>query len=197
MEEKKCSKCGEVKPISEFGNLRGKVGGMSQCKVCNRKRGKEHNDKNTDKIKLYYLKNRERIIKRVCDNNKKNPRTEYMRDYQRKRYNTETEFRFMEQVRTHLKGVKNRKEFLDIWGDTYQVYDFYGIPYHIDHKVPKSWFLVRTPKSLINHMDNLQVIDKDYNLSKNNRWSDPVPSEYLDKIRPYIKKKFQGLLKSL
>ena len=97
----------------------------------------------------------------------------------------------------HVRTVKSRKEFIDKWRDTLKMYDDMGIEYHIDHMVPKNWFKMDTDKELVNHLDNLQVIDAHYNTSKRNRWSDPVPSEYLNKIRPYIKEERLGDLKSL
>ena len=197
--EKQCTKCNEVKSISEFGVLRGKVGGMPWCKVCNRNRGKVHFIKNKDEIlkqsKIYYQENKEWWSKHNKEYFQENKETIYQRNNYN--YNNNPDYRFSRMVLSHLRGVKNRQEFLDIWGPTYKMYDEKGIPYDIDHKVPQSWFLVRTPKYLINNLDNLHVIDRKYNRSKLNRWSDPVPSEYLDKIRPYIKKKFEGLLKSL
>tara|TARA_R110002153_G_scaffold167612_1_gene320291 strand:+ start:15 stop:593 length:579 start_codon:yes stop_codon:yes gene_type:complete len=191
--EKQCSKCNEVKSISEFGMHRGKIGGMSQCKVCNRNRGRNYYGNNTEKEKkrckdkfIYdsvYVSNY-----RTTDKYKKK-----LKD----RYHTDPEYRFGRILLANLQGVKNRKEFKVIWDDVIEIYNFYGISYDIDHKVPKSWFLISTPKYLINHLDNLHVIDRKYNRSKLNRWSDPVQSEYLDKIRPYVKKEHLGLLKSL
>ena len=211
--EKQCTKCDEVKPISEFGVLRGKVGGRSQCKVCEKIKNRNYYRDNAekekerckqkrlnnlqyhlDRSKKYYHENKENLKLTKKQWLEDNPN--YYNDYYHGK-KSNPEFRFGILVKKHLKGVSNRQEFIDIWDEVYQVYDMYNIPYHIDHMVPKSWFLIRTPKSLINHIDNLQVIDENYNRSKNNRWSDPVPSDYLDKIRPYIKKKFEGLLKSL
>ena len=211
--KKCCSKCEEVNPISEFGNLRGNVGGMSWCIVCNKKRGVKFHKDNPDVSKTYYQKNKERIVKRVCDYNKtSDKRKSYMKQYlkdnkevlnkkqairRKERYHNDAEYYFREKIRGHLRGVQKRKEFTDIWESTYKMYDDMGIEYHIDHMIPKNWFKMNTPKSLINHLDNLQVIDSDYNTSKQDRWSDPVPSEYLNKIRPYIKEERLGDLKSV
>ena len=186
--EKQCSKCNEVKPISEFGKRRGKVGGMSWCIICNRNRFKNYYAENTQHVltknKNYVKDNYESVLA-------------YRRNYANDKYKNSPEFRFANHISKHIQGIKNRQDFKDLWDEVREVYDMYNIPYDIDHLIPKHWFLVKTPKYLINHLDNLQVIDADYNRSKQARWSDPVPSEYLDKVRPYIKKKFEGLLKSL
>ena len=206
--EKQCSKCDEVKPISEFGKKRGKVGGMSWCKVCENIRSKKKYD--PIKKKQYRLKNKEVILKQkkeyyelnkeeVLERNKQflinNPN--YLKDRYNERYHNDSEYRFGYLISSHLKGVKNRQDFKDLWDEVRKDYDEKGISYHIDHLIPKSWFKVGSPKHIINHLDNLQVIDANYNMSKQDRWSDPVPSEYLDKIRPYIKKKYEGLLYTL
>lgn len=184
MEEKKCSKCGEVKCISEYGVLRGKVGGMPRCKVCSRKRSLEYLKKNYDKIKIQREQN-------------KNYNNKYQREYRRNRYNSDNEFKWVVKVMDHVRGASNRQEFKDKWDSVRQDYEKKGITYHIDHMIPREWFKTNTNIGLVNHIDNLQVIDAEYNLNKKNFWSDPVPSDYLDKVRPYIKKKYLGLLKSL
>ncbi len=49
---KKCSKCGEVKPVSEFGKDKGAKDGLFRwCKVCNRNHQKEYRAKNPEKAK--------------------------------------------------------------------------------------------------------------------------------------------------
>tara|TARA_R110001632_G_scaffold137914_2_gene253585 strand:- start:23 stop:766 length:744 start_codon:yes stop_codon:yes gene_type:complete len=177
--KKGCQSCNEVKPLDKMrkmGQRNGKVKYGSVCKVCfNKQQKKDYWDNRQSELERCRIKN-----KKYWDKNKNTP-----------------EFIWSQKIMRHLKGVSNRQKFKDLWDEVYQVYDMYNIPYHIDHMVPKSWFLVRTPKSLINHIDNLQVIDAKYNSSKKHFWSDPVPNEYLDKIRPYVKKKFEGLLKSL
>ena len=192
--EKQCSKCNEVKSISEFGKLsNSKDGYMSWCKPCNRKRVRNYYGNNTEKEKK--RKKDTFIYDSVYVSNYRT--TDKYKKKLKDRYHNDPEYRFGRILLGNLQGVKNRKEFKVIWDDVIEIYNFYGISFDIDHKVPKSWFLVSTPKYLINNLDNLHVIDRKYNRSKLNRWSDPVPSEYLDKIRPYIKKKFEGLLKSL
>ena len=193
--EKQCCKCNQVKPISEFGNLSKSKDGLNyHCKPCDRKKGKSYYDKNTE---IILKKNNDYRKRTNYDKVNQKRNTERKSKRYHERYKNDPEFRFMEQVRGNLQGVKNRKVFKDLWDEVRKDYDEKGISYDIDHLIPRSWFLVRTPKHLINHLDNLQVIDRNYNRSKKDRWSDPVPSEYLDKVRPYVKKKFEGLLKSL
>ena len=212
--KKCCSKCDMVKPVSDFGNSsRSKDGKRSSCKECGNIYNKKHYQDNREQKLMYgelwREENKERfkqIQKNYRDNNRekvlnskktwnKNNR-EYYNSYFHK-HKHDNEFRFAYTLRNHLRGVEKRKEFKDIWDDIREVYDMYGVPYHIDHMIPQYWFKINTPTSLINHLDNLQVIDADYNLSKKDRWSDPVPSEYLNKIRPYIKEERLGDLISL
>ena len=49
---KKCSKCSEIKELSEFGRNRTKsMGVQSQCKICESEKGKEYYQKNKEEIK--------------------------------------------------------------------------------------------------------------------------------------------------
>ena len=58
METKKCSKWGEVKPISEFYKQKShKDGYQSSCKNCKNQLGKLYCKKNSEKIKEYRKKN--------------------------------------------------------------------------------------------------------------------------------------------
>lgn len=75
---KKCSKCGEVKPLEQFSKSRGKPGTV--CKLCNAQYQKEYYQKNAEKViartsaynklnaaevaerqRLWYLKNAEKV----------------------------------------------------------------------------------------------------------------------------------------
>lgn len=51
MNEKKCSKCGEVKPFEEFHKQKnGKYGLASQCKECRKKSKKENKEEVQDNM---------------------------------------------------------------------------------------------------------------------------------------------------
>ena len=62
--EKKCTKCGEVKSLDEFGNKKEyKDGKQFRCKLCQREYRKKYLEKNKDKLKEYNKKNREKNLK--------------------------------------------------------------------------------------------------------------------------------------
>ena len=76
--QKKCTKCGETKSITEFHkNKKHRDGRCSTCKECDRKNLNEWRSKNPEKVrnqnKRQYQKNRDSIIKKVMDWAKKNP----------------------------------------------------------------------------------------------------------------------------
>lgn len=108
----------------------------------------------------------------------------------KERYNTDPEYRFTCSIMGHIRGVEKRDEFRKEWDEVKDLYDMYGIQYHIDHRIPKNWFKSSTPKGIVNDIRNLQVIDATYNVSKKDRWADPVCLEYLEIAKPYIKKDF-------
>lgn len=54
MKEKKCFKCGEVKPLSEFYKHNQMLDGhVNKCKTCNKKDVSTHREKNIIKIRAY------------------------------------------------------------------------------------------------------------------------------------------------
>ena len=292
--KKSCSKCDEVKDLTDFGKYKGVLYAMSSCRVCSRKRGlKYHSDKknglivdkitikarnielqkegkkycgkcdevksiddfnkasssckscklsyyhdnkeiinlknnewkknntqhildynkkyyaentdlikekvsiwksnNTDKVKTYRDKYRHNNPERNREwlNKNKEHRKEWSKKYVKKRYDTDPDYRFSCLVMGHLRGVSNRKEFKKKWDDIKDVYNMYGISYHIDHMIPKEWFKITTEKELINHIDNLQVIDSTYNLTKSNHWSDEVSESYYELIKDCIKDEYK------
>jgi hypothetical protein len=58
--------------------------------------------------------------------------------------------------------------------------------YHIDHKIPVSWFLKHTPVNIINSLDNLQLLHKDENLKKSNRYCHNISIKFFEQIKSYI-----------
>jgi hypothetical protein len=62
-ENKKCSKCDEIKPLNEFNKNKTKKNGVSSlCKLCHSEYRKKH-----------YLDNKDKVLKQVAEYNLKNP----------------------------------------------------------------------------------------------------------------------------
>ena len=60
---KKCSKCGEWKPFSEFHkNKNTKDGLRSQCKICSKEYYENNKDQIKEKNKKYYENNKEKLL---------------------------------------------------------------------------------------------------------------------------------------
>lgn len=74
----------------------------------------------------------------------------------------------------------NKKEFLEKIGEPKK-------GYHIDHKIPVSWFKLETPVYIICNLQNLQIIEGLLNLSKKNYRCDEISQEYFEMIKDYIK----------
>jgi hypothetical protein len=62
--------------------------------------------------------------------------------------------------------------------------------YHIDHKIPVSWFVDTVPVQIANSLENLQLIKGLDNLCKNNIRCDKVSKEYFEQCLPYIKNEY-------
>jgi hypothetical protein len=58
--------------------------------------------------------------------------------------------------------------------------------YQIDHKIPVSWFLKDAPINIINSLDNLQLLHKDENLKKSNKFCHPIPIEFFEVVKSYV-----------
>jgi len=104
MQEKRCSKCGEVKPISEFHkNKNGKYGVRADCKLCFKELIKNHYEENKEQIK--------EIKKKYRKENK-----EYYKEYRKKYYKENKENikenikKYREENKEYLKK-KNKKYY--------------------------------------------------------------------------------------
>lgn len=82
---KKCTKCGECKPVSEFSkDPKGKYGLHSWCKECKRDYSKEYRKNNKEREKEYRKNNKERI-KEYYESNKERIK-EYGKKYHKNNY---------------------------------------------------------------------------------------------------------------
>ena len=208
---KKCASCKIEKPILEFCKSKSRPDGRNHscrscCKISNKKYKSKPEYKETQRQynkeyhKEYYsnLDNRERIKERVKNYSSIPEKKKMLREkrnvYYKNRRKNDPDFRFYRMIIGHVRKIENREEFKNRWDDVKDIYDMYGIDYHIDHLIPKFWFKTTTPKTIINHLDNLQVIDAKYNLTKQNFWADKVSDEYLKIVIPYIKNDFKNNL---
>ena len=109
MTDKKCTKCGEVKPISEF-RLRKDTGKYrNSCLACESERHKRYRQNNSEKLKKYfknrYAENKEDIKKRVKDwriNNPEKHRKNIDNELARRREKTS--------IKKHKKLLKIKEE---------------------------------------------------------------------------------------
>ncbi len=94
--EKICTKCNEVKPLSDYSaKFDGKYGYNSRCKVCELLRGKKYKEENKEKIsrknKIYNKKNKKKLVKARKVYYLKNREKELERSSKWKRENRESE----------------------------------------------------------------------------------------------------------
>lgn len=74
MKTKRCNKCGEVKPITEFYKNRTRKDGLySNCKECASKYQKEYRKKYPEMRRRYERENRKRISEKAREKRLKNP----------------------------------------------------------------------------------------------------------------------------
>lgn len=144
---KRCSKCGQDKPRSDFYlHPTMKDGLFSACKTCQNEKQKKYYEKNKDERTAYQR-----------DWNKRNKEYYVLRKKDRKsRYNNKN---LTKEDRRYIKGM-------------YRLAKFYGwitgSPWHVDHIVPlkgKTVCGLHVPS-------NLELVPAVYNQKKGNKFSD-------------------------
>lgn len=207
---KKCSKCHIEKELCEFNKSKlYSDGRRAQCRECQKKESKEYREKNRDKIneklRIQYTLNpevqKQRTKKWIMTNesnyrssyiksnkkwveNNKELRKKYMREYSKKRIDSDFLFKMSRNVRIRInKFIKNKsnstknivgisfidlKLFLEkkfIGGMTW---DNYG-KWHIDHIIPLSSAKSESELYALCHYTNLQPLWAKDNLKKSNK----------------------------
>jgi glutaredoxin len=182
--EKKCTKCKEVKSLDEFYNNKNyKDGKTFMCIVCVTKIVK---DKRAIKIKQnleYRETNKDRI---------KEYEKEYQKSLYKNRIKTDPLLKLTIRIRSLIftsiknKGYSKKTRtynilkckycFLMQWlnGIASNGYAFGTGDLHIDHVIPVSWAQTEEELYLLNHYSNFQLLTSFENLSKNNRYVNPV-----------------------
>lgn len=186
---KTCKICKIEKPFESFTKGRG------SCKPC---RAQEQRlvVKNLPESKVQELRTKSSQWR------KDNP--DKVKEYQRRKYQTmkdnpETynKHKLRTQVQHYFSSKSKTEKTEELLGYTLDVfYDYFekeinsfvekGEKYHIDHKIPLSWFKENTPISIIWDLRNLQITSANYNVSKCNKFMDEVPTDYLQEAVKYI-----------
>lgn len=180
MEEKQCTKCGEIKPISEFYKKRKNVlKYTSQCKTC---------------ILHYRKQNMKEYLKKYNSeyhNKHKNKLNIKRQERAKIQYHTDSYYRLSQQLRcrlrdaltyfglnknnSHIKLLGCDKETLFDWlqksGEKldihFDIHNYDRQEYHVDHI--KTFADVKAGIYTLEevcHYTNLQILPKDVNLSK-------------------------------
>ena len=115
--EKVCNRCGETKPIYDFGNNKSYKDGINSiCKVCNKERGKEWRLQNPDKLKELKSKYRQKYKDQIKEKYKKyyQDRIEYFKikngSYRQKGINKErrNEYQRKRREENYLELISHR-----------------------------------------------------------------------------------------
>lgn len=178
MKEHKCTKCGEVKPLTtEYFCKRkdNKFGWRKDCKVCQSKRRRRYYLNNLEEHKKYMAEYRSTEEYRIRKN-------ERQQSYMENPLN-----RLKKNLRYHVtKGLVNNKLYgtEEILGCTWEFFrdyieeqfrdgmtwDNYGIHgWHLDHIIPLA--TAKTDKEIyrLNHYTNLQPLWAEENLKKGDK----------------------------
>jgi len=176
--EKKCKLCEQVKPREEFTVSVSSDGLFPYCRECNRKVRNER----------YYTEEGRKSHRKSTNK------------YSRKKYSIDDRYKTSRLISRNfnllLENSRKRKQWTKyeiLIG--YEVSDFINkignrpsTEHQIDHKIPTTWFSDECPYNVIWDMRNLWWVTKDYNNKKGNKWCDIIPEDYLEVIRPYLKR---------
>ena len=187
---KECSKCKEIKPLSEFSKkTKSKDGKSYDCKSCNNNYLTKYRETNQELFRSYYHLNKEDYQNRMKIWNKKNQSR--VNEYVMKRYNTEPLYKLLVVYRNLIsdtfkracKGKFNKSQRTEeILGCTSEEFTNYlqslfteGMTlenhgkWEIDHKIPISSAKNEEDLIKLNHYTNLQPLWKIDNRTKGSK----------------------------
>ena len=176
---KECKKCKIPKDIHDFGKIKKAKDGLDKyCKIC---RYTYYKEKQYDRKQ--YQSSYER---KITDERKL-----YLKEYFKINKKTRIISRLIHRT-LNYKNEEKLKESKNYLGWTKECFanKFGTIPenYHIDHKIPVTWFLKCTPVCVINNLENIQLLSQTENVKKGNRFSHAVPYSYYKEAKNFISK---------
>jgi len=204
--EKKCNKCKEVKPVSEFmKEARAKNGYKPRCKVCineyDRLFYQKRKDKKIAQTKIYYEANRGTISERNRLYKKANRPLFNKRgiEYVKKRKEVDPYFKYMLLLRAKVSSAlrSNSKATKALVGFTKdELICYLGKKptgnETLDHKIPISWFKQYADIKIMFDLRNTQILTREENTKKLNRYADVVPKDYFDIAILHIKDEYKN-----
>lgn len=179
-----CVFCSINQPITNYiKNKQCFLGVNNKCKSCQKIYNSNYNKHNKEKILKYNVEYNKTYNKKWSDRNKhirkwrnilyrclihkgkcKDNKTECMLGYSYDDFKKHIEIQF----RNNL-----------CWDNC-----------HIDHKIPLTWFKSETPIWIINHLDNLHPLSPTENISKLNRYSHNISSNYNLLVKEWVLDKY-------
>ena len=176
--QKKCTKCGEVKPLEGFGvKSKVKSGREAACKECERARGRKKYEKNRDKILAHQKKhredNRDKYLARERKYYEEN-RDKHLASNKKYREDNPEKFAASAAKRRAAKleripswsNKADLKAIRKIYARCKKINKLTGIEHQVDHVIP----LQGENVSGLHHSTNLAIIPAALNKSKNNNW---------------------------
>lgn len=198
MPEKRCYKCGHLRPLSLYSNHpRGKDGLTTRCNPCcaqamrerrlsnpgaHLERAREWKRRNAGKVKAgkvaYRLANPEKVkaARLLSYERNKERELESARVYKRDNRPRMREIVMRRQAQK-LKATpvwSNKSKVLEVYQNAQLLSDMHGIKYHVDHIVP-----LQSPLVCGLHWEgNLQVLPARLNQSKSNHYWPNMPTTH-------------------
>lgn len=216
---KQCAKCKESKNVSQFSKLSRASDGLNyRCKVCCSEYYNSLYPRIKESKKAYaktrYLNNRVELIdkaKSSYDSSKKklyNQKynvinrikiNESKNAYEKNRVLNDPDYRLVKRMRKVVyRLIKNKKEptFSILGYSKKQLIGWLGrypdINESIDHRVPVSWFTADAPIRIVSHYRNLQILKREDNSKKANKYSHPIDFDYYTMAINFIKDKYKN-----
>ncbi len=188
-----CRDCKQIKSLYDFACAKkNPIGYTTLCKMCanlyNQKRRKDDPAYKTDhnKWKSAYRKTiaGRKSYEKQYQRRKENPHSEKMRDLLWKTLKRKGS---KKSSRSEIMLGYTSKQFKE-------KFPVINKGYHIDHKIPVSWFKNETPAFIIDHLENLQLLPAGINCSKADHYADSISQAFLQECLPWIKENYINLI---
>ena len=192
---KECSKCHEVKAVSEFSKDKSKKDGIRTiCKDCH----KEYNKQNADKLKEYKKEYNAEYRKQNADKIKEY-KAEYDKQYNKERYNQKVEQSLIE-IKAYVEIDPQRYDYnpnKEIYGVIYLVHNVKSDKYYVgqttvgfDNRYKSGWLNWHSYKDIVK--TDLELYGEDsfeytkiFKVAHNQQELDKLEAYYIDYFNAY------------